>query len=153
MFKWSEKLKLFPGSVILFASLWWYYRFWLTCINKVSLCNDPMASVSFVCVTNFNIGNISDTFYSRVMKVGPKVACGETFKMLWIWVTLTSVQSHSIYRKFGKCLFLTISQTLFTVELWDVAKRWPRRRPSQSSRKASLFSFLQIDFDTKQIKN
>ena len=63
--------------------------FWPTCVNKVSLCNDPPVSVRLsvwlsVClsVINFNIGNISDTIHSRVMKVGQRVACGETFKMM-----------------------------------------------------------------------
>ena len=59
-------------------------------------------------VTNFNIGNISDTIYSNVLKVGQRVACGETFKMIWHWVTLTSGQGHSIYWKFKKKPYLTI---------------------------------------------
>ena len=32
-----------------------------------------------------------------VIKVGLNVACGETFKMMWHWVTLTLSQGHSIY--------------------------------------------------------
>ena len=83
------------------------------CVNKVSLCNDPPASVCLcvcwcVCVTNFKIGNYSDTIYSRVMKLGQRVACGETFKMIWPRVTLTFTQGHSIYWKFGKKPFLNI---------------------------------------------
>ena len=89
--------------------------FWLTCVNKVSLCNDPMAAVLLsVCmyVTNFNIGNISDTIYSRVMKVGQRVAYWETFKMIRPWVTLIFCQGHSIYLKFGKKPFLNIFDNL-----------------------------------------
>ena len=52
---------------------------------------------------------------------------------MWHLVTLTFTQGQSIYWKFGKYPFLTmfaISQTLFTVELWDMAKRLPWVRPS-----------------------
>ena len=74
-----------------------------------------------VCVTNFNIGNIADSIYSKFIRLGPKVAFGETFKMMWPWVTL---KSHFLQ-------FLTISRTLFTVQLWDVVKRYPEKRPSK----------------------
>ena len=61
--------------------------------------------------------NISDTFYSRVMKLGQQVACRETFKMMWHWVTLTKSQGHSLFLKVKKYSsvwpFLTIFQTLF----------------------------------------
>ena len=57
--------------------------FWLTCVNKVSLCNDPPSSVRpsiRPSVTNFSIGNISDTIHSRVMKVGQRVSVGRLLK-------------------------------------------------------------------------
>ena len=68
-----------------------------------------LCHLSVVClsaVTNFNIGNISDTIYSRVMTVCQKVACGETFKVICPWVTLTFGKGHSVYWKFGKYPFL-----------------------------------------------
>ena len=49
---------------------------------------------------------------SIVIKLGQKVACGKSFKMMWHWVTLTFRQGHSIYWKFGKYQFLTISDTI-----------------------------------------
>ena len=55
-------------------------------------------------------------FTVRVIRHGPKVALGETFKTMWHWVTLTEGQGRSLYLKVRKCLFwpfLAISQTLF----------------------------------------
>ena len=60
--------------------------------------------------------NISDTIYSRVMKLRQMVACGETFKMTWHWANLTKSQRHILYLKVKKYPFLTnltIFQTLF----------------------------------------
>ena len=65
-------------------------------------------------LTNFD--NISDIIHSRVIVIGQNVVCGETFQMMWHWVTLTFGEGHSIYWKFGKYSFLTKSQTLFTVD-------------------------------------
>ena len=57
--------------------------------------------------------NISDTIYSRVMRHGPKVAWGGDLKND---VTLGDLDGRSRSQpllKVKKCLFLTISQTLF----------------------------------------
>ena len=62
-------------------------------------------SVSLVvclCVTNFNIDNISDTIYSRFIRLDPKVARGKTFKNDMAFDDLTFSQGHSIYLKFAK---------------------------------------------------
>ena len=64
-------------------------------------------------VTNFKIGNISNTIYSRVMKVCHSVACAETFKRIWPWMTLTFGQGYSIYKTFEKkAIFDHISCTI-----------------------------------------
>ena len=51
------------------------------------------------------IDNLSDTFGSKVMKVGLQVAYGETFKMMQHLVTLDKGQGHSLYLKIGKYPF------------------------------------------------
>ena len=71
-----------------------------------------------------------DIIHSKVMIFGREVACVETFKMMWHWMTLTFGQGHSSYWKFGNYPFLTRSQTLFTVELWDFTNRLPVWKPS-----------------------
>ena len=80
-----------------------------------------------LCVTNFNIDNISDTFYSRFIRLDPKVARGKTFKITWPLVTWPSVKvtafTGDLQKKSHFWPFLTIFQTLFTVELRNMAKR------------------------------
>ena len=114
-------------------------NFWLMCVNKVSLCNDPPVSVRpsvrptlrpFVrpAVTNLNMGNISDTTDSRVMKPGPVVLCDKNLKW-WKgnWPRLG--QGHRVTRvtlKYWKIELLRISYTfksrdmkLVPMVLWD----------------------------------
>ena len=40
---------------------------------------------------NINFDNISDAIQCGVMRLGLQVACKETFKRMWYWITLTMV--------------------------------------------------------------
>ena len=65
---------------------------------KVTVFTVNLENIHFLIVFD----NISYIFHSRVMILGQKVACGETFKMMWYWVTLTFGQGHNNYMKIWK---------------------------------------------------
>ena len=74
---------------------------------------------------------ISQTLFieSLVIQLGQKAACGETFKMMWHWLTLNEGQSHSVYWKFGNCPFLitfnNISDTIHSKVIpWPKGIMW-----------------------------
>ena len=100
-------------------------HFWLTRVNKVSLCNDPPASVDRLSNLptihhKLNMDNISDTINSRVMKLDQKVVCDKTFKTMQVKMTLTQGQGHRVNLKCWKFEHSLISRTLLTVGLWKL---------------------------------
>ena len=90
-------------------------------LRRLSVCLSVHPSV-----TNFKIGTISDTIYSRVMKVGQKVACGVIFKMIWPQVTVIEGQSLRIYWKLGKYQFLAILDNISDTFHSRVIKHGPK---------------------------
>ena len=65
---------------------------------------------------NLNMDNISETINARVMKLGPKVVCGKTFKFIHSRMTLTQGQGHRVTLKIWKNGLLLISQILLIIE-------------------------------------
>ena len=93
----------------------------------------PLVKVNrFTNIWKISIFDISNTIHSIVMKLGQKVACGETLKYMWYWVTLTKGQGHSLYliliivKKISILKnFDNLSETIY----WKPGSLWPPHSP------------------------
>ena len=81
-------------------------------------------------VTNLNMDNISGTIYSRVIKLGQKVVCEKTFKMICQRMTLTQGQGHRGHLELGKnAFFVFLDNNSYTsyirvMKLGQIGNQW-----------------------------
>ena len=85
------------------CDIWWPWP-----LVKVTVVTRNLENIHFLTIFD----NISDIIYSRVTIPGQKVACGETFKMMWHWVTLTFDQGHNNYENLQNINFENMSDSI-----------------------------------------
>ena len=118
------------------------FFFWLTCVNKVSLCNDPPASVvrtsgrpyvrtsvrpyvgtSRVCPKNLNVDVFSGTMITTIVKLGTTLHWDKALQGILFWVTFTQGQGPQGLYKILNQHFLS-HYSRYSYETWPVGSMW-----------------------------